>query len=68
MYKASKGVVCMQIVGNLMFAACYDGNIYVFNVKTNDSLGVISGPGGLLLSMQIVSDHVSKDISCMYSK
>uniref|UniRef100_A0A1Y1MCW8 Uncharacterized protein n=1 Tax=Photinus pyralis TaxID=7054 RepID=A0A1Y1MCW8_PHOPY len=54
----SKGVVCMQILGNLLFAGCYNGNIYVYNIKTNAYLGIMSGPGGLMLSMEIVDDKI----------
>lgn len=54
----SKGVVCMQILGNLLFAGCYNGNIYVYNIKTNAYLGSMVGPGGLLLCMTIVQDMV----------
>ncbi|KAK5648999.1 hypothetical protein RI129_003891 [Pyrocoelia pectoralis] len=54
----SKGVVCMQIVSNLLFAGCYNGNIYVYNTKTNAYLGTMNGPGGLMLSMEIVNDRI----------
>lgn len=55
----SKGVVCMRIVGSLLFAGCYNGNIYVYNTKTNVHLGTMNGPGGLMLSMEIVDNKVS---------
>lgn len=56
----SKGVVCMQIVKNLLFAGCYNGNVYVYNTKTNVHLGTMSGPGGLMLCMEIVDEKVFK--------
>ncbi|KAF5274039.1 hypothetical protein FQR65_LT04437 [Abscondita terminalis] len=55
----SKGVVCMQIVGNLLLAGCYNGNIYVYNITNNGYLGTMNGPGGLMLSMEIVKNKVS---------
>ncbi|KAF5292388.1 hypothetical protein FQA39_LY03422 [Lamprigera yunnana] len=54
----SKGVVCMQIVENLLFAGCYNGNIYIYDTKTNIHLGTMTGPGGLMLSMEIVKDKI----------
>lgn len=63
----SKGVVCMQIVGKLLFAGCYNGNIYVYNIKTNDYLGTMKGPGGLLLCMNIVDDKVRNILLCTIS-
>lgn len=46
------------MLGNLLFAGCYNGNIYVFNTAANNYLGCIAGPGGLLLTMTIVDDMV----------
>ncbi|KAK4884305.1 hypothetical protein RN001_000576 [Aquatica leii] len=54
----SKGVVCMQIVGNLLLAGCYNGNIYIYDTKNNVYLGTMNGPGGLMLSMEIVKDKI----------
>lgn len=50
----------MKIVGRLLFAGCYNGNIYVYNTRTNDFLGTIRGPGGLMLAMEIVGKRVRK--------
>lgn len=52
------GVVVLQMLRNLLFAGCYNGNIYVFNTTTNKYLGCIKGPGGLLLAMIIIDDIV----------
>lgn len=32
-YNAGVGIVCMKIYNNLLFAGCYDGNIYIFDLK-----------------------------------
>ena len=34
-YNASVGIVCMCLHKKLLFAGCYDGNIYVFNTTVN---------------------------------
>lgn len=54
----SKGVACMKIVGNLLFAGCYNGKIYVYNLKSKVYLGTMDGPGGLLLCMTIDKNKV----------
>lgn len=34
-FKTAAGVVCIRIYNNLLFAGCYDGNIYVFNIQVS---------------------------------
>jgi len=34
-YDAGVGIVCMRLYKQLLFAGCYDGNIYVFNVNVS---------------------------------
>lgn len=34
-YNAGVGIVCMRLYKQLLFAGCYDGNIYVFDTKVN---------------------------------
>lgn len=34
-YNAGVGIVCMRLYKKLLFAGCYDGNIYVFDTKVN---------------------------------
>ncbi|KRT82302.1 hypothetical protein AMK59_4533, partial [Oryctes borbonicus] len=53
----SKGIVCLKIVGDLLLAGCYNGNIYIYSVSSKKFLGQIAGPGGMLLSMEV---HGSK--------
>lgn len=37
-YDAGVGIVCMRLYKQLLFAGCYDGNIYVFNTKVSMNL------------------------------
>lgn len=48
----------MKILKNLLFAGCYNGNIYVYNIHAHERLGEITGPGGMLLSMDIFENKV----------
>jgi len=34
-YDAGVGIVCMRLYKQLLFAGCYDGNIYVFDVNVS---------------------------------
>ena len=34
-YNAGVGVVCMYLYERLLFAGCYDGNIYIFDIKVS---------------------------------
>ncbi|XP_969558.3 uncharacterized protein LOC658052 [Tribolium castaneum] len=49
----SKGICCMKVVKNLLYASCYNGKIYVYNVKSHKYVGMIEGPGGVILSMEV---------------
>ncbi|KAK0087322.1 hypothetical protein PV325_001262 [Microctonus aethiopoides] len=63
-YTAGVGIVCMRLYRQLLFAGCYDGNIYVFDTKNAKLVCSIPGPGNMLLSMEIVDDKIiagSKD-------
>ncbi|XP_044598268.1 serine-rich adhesin for platelets-like isoform X2 [Cotesia glomerata] len=63
-FTAGVGIVCMRLYKQLLFAGCYDGNIYVFDTKEPKLLCSIPGPGNMLLSMEIVDDEIiagSKD-------
>lgn len=65
-YNAGVGVVCMYLYERLLFAGCYDGNIYIFDVKKEKLVCSIPGPGKMLLSMAIVNKRIiagSKDRS-----
>ncbi|XP_069673102.1 serine-rich adhesin for platelets isoform X2 [Periplaneta americana] len=63
-FHANAGVVCMRIYNNLLFAGCYDGNIYVFSINDKTQVSTITGPGKMLLCMDIVKNRIiagSKD-------
>jgi hypothetical protein len=53
-----KGICCMKIVKNLLFASCHNGSIYVYNIKNHTYVGTIEGPGGVILSMEILENIV----------
>ncbi|XP_034936343.1 uncharacterized protein [Chelonus insularis] len=63
-YTAGVGIVCMRLYKQLLFAGCYDGNIYVFDTNDLKLICSIPGPGNMLLSLEIVNDEIiagSKD-------
>ncbi|KAK1118357.1 hypothetical protein K0M31_015059 [Melipona bicolor] len=63
-YNAGVGIVCMRLYKQLLFAGCYDGNIYVFDTKDHQFLCSIPGPGNMLLSMEVIDNKIiagSKD-------
>lgn len=63
-YNAGVGIVCMRLYKQLLFAGCYDGNIYVFDTKDHRLVCSIPGPGNMLLSMEVIDNKIiagSKD-------
>ncbi|XP_063905425.1 uncharacterized protein LOC135124351 [Zophobas morio] len=54
----SKGISCLRVSGDLLFASCYNGNVYVYDIKTHKYVGSIEGPGGVILSMEVVKNIV----------
>ncbi|XP_012150310.2 uncharacterized protein LOC100881984 isoform X2 [Megachile rotundata] len=63
-YDAGVGIVCMRLYKQLLFAGCYDGNIYVFDTKDHRLVCSIAGPGNMLLSMEVIDNKIiagSKD-------
>jgi len=48
----------VKLYKNFLIAACYDGNIYIFNTDTEDDAINISGPGNKLLSMDLWENKV----------
>ncbi|XP_011696042.1 PREDICTED: uncharacterized protein LOC105454836 isoform X2 [Wasmannia auropunctata] len=63
-YDAGVGIVCMRLHKQLLFAGCYDGNIYVFDINTHKLVCNIRGPGNMLLSVEVVNNKIiagSKD-------
>ncbi|KAG5333185.1 ZN106 protein, partial [Acromyrmex charruanus] len=63
-YEAGVGIVCMRLYKQLLFAGCYDGNIYVFDINNHKLIHSIRGPGNMLLSVEVVNNKIiagSKD-------
>ncbi|XP_043670697.1 MATH and LRR domain-containing protein PFE0570w-like isoform X1 [Vespula pensylvanica] len=63
-YDAGVGIVCMRLYHKLLFAGCYDGNIYIFDIQNHKLICSIPGPGNMLLSMEVVDNKIiagSKD-------
>lgn len=48
----------MKIVQNLLYASCHNGNIYVYDATSQTYVGAIEGPGGVILSMEIIENMV----------
>ncbi|RLU22900.1 hypothetical protein DMN91_005178 [Ooceraea biroi] len=57
-YEAGVGIVCMRLYEQLLFAGCYDGNIYVFDTNNHKLVCSIRGPGNMLLSLEVVSNKI----------
>lgn len=49
----------MKLYKHHLIAACYDGNIYIFNTKNEDDAVNICGPSNMLLSMDLWDGKVS---------
>ncbi|CAH0550206.1 unnamed protein product [Brassicogethes aeneus] len=54
----SKGIGGMKIFENLLFASCLNGFIYTYNLKDNQYIGSIKGPGGVILSMEVIKYQI----------
>ncbi|XP_028136743.1 uncharacterized protein LOC114331374 [Diabrotica virgifera virgifera] len=64
----SKGIRCMKIVGRCLFASCYNGKVYVFNLEDNRHIATLEGPGGIIISMEVLSNQVIMGtMSCKFS-
>lgn len=48
----------MRLYKNYLIAACYDGNIYIFNTKNEDDAVNICGPSNMLLAMDLWDNKV----------
>jgi hypothetical protein len=49
----------VKLYKNYLIAACYDGNIYIFNTKNDDAAVNICGPSNMLLTMDLWDNKVS---------
>lgn len=48
----------MKLYKNFLIAACYDGNIYIFNLDNDEAAVNICGPSNMLLAMDLWDDKV----------
>ncbi|XP_044728623.1 zinc finger protein 106 [Chrysoperla carnea] len=55
---AGKGIVCLLEYQKLLFAGCYDGFIYVFDIITNQLVTKFVGPGGMILALDVFDNKV----------
>lgn len=49
----------MKLYKNFLIAACYDGNIYIFNLDNDEAAVNICGPSNMLLAMDLWDDKVN---------
>ena len=48
------GAICVKIFKQFLIAACYDGNIYIFDINSDDNGAInITGPSNMLLAMDL---------------
>lgn len=53
------GAICVKIYKQFLIAACYDGNIYIFNIESDDESAVnITGPSNMLLALDLWDNKV----------
>lgn len=52
------GAICVKIYKGNLIVACYDGNIYIFDLNAGDDAVNISGPSNMLLAMDLWNDKV----------
>lgn len=53
------GAICVRIYKNYLIVACYDGNIYIFDLNADDDACNITGPSNMLLAMDLWDDKVT---------
>jgi hypothetical protein len=54
------GAICVKIYKQFLIAACYDGNIYIFNNESDDESAInITGPSNMLLAMDLWDNKVN---------
>ncbi|KAJ8965836.1 hypothetical protein NQ317_013631 [Molorchus minor] len=52
------GIGCLKVIKNLLFASCHNGSIYVYDMNQNVLIDSIPGPGGVILSMEVLENQV----------
>ncbi|XP_030764768.1 uncharacterized protein LOC115889002 [Sitophilus oryzae] len=53
-----RGISCMNIYNSHLFAGCYNGNVYVYNLNTQSNVAIMEGPGGGIISMEVLHNQV----------
>jgi hypothetical protein len=53
------GAICVKLFKNYLIVACYDGNIYIFDINSDNDAVNITGPSNMLLAMDLWNDKVS---------
>ncbi|XP_050292784.1 uncharacterized protein LOC126733509 [Anthonomus grandis grandis] len=55
----SKGITCMRLLHNILFAGCSNGSVYAYNtLDTPELLRVLEGPGGSINSLAVLPKHI----------
>lgn len=49
----------MKKFNDFLFAGCYTGTICVYNLRTKRHVAALKGPGGGILSMEVLNNQVS---------
>ncbi|XP_034249755.1 uncharacterized protein LOC117650438 [Thrips palmi] len=57
---AGQGITAMKVYNDHLFCGCYDGKIYVFNLKTHNQVCSVNGPGNMILAL----DFMGKSMLC----
>lgn len=52
------GAICVKLHNDHLIAACYDGNIYIFNINSDDDAVNIAGPSKMLLTMDLWDNKI----------
>nr|CAH7732233.1 unnamed protein product [Callosobruchus chinensis] len=64
--EAKKQISCIRLYKKLLFASCENGNIYIYTTTQNSKVGCIEGPGGSILSMEVVEDKIFVGTSLLF--
>jgi hypothetical protein len=56
------GAICVKIFKDRLITACYDGNIYIFDINSDDDAVNITGPSNMLLAMDLWDEKVQNII------
>lgn len=56
-----RGNIHLKLLRNVLFISCDEENVHLFDMETNNHIGLIEGPGGNIVSMEIVRNQVTKN-------